>query len=267
MAETEKGEGIRWWEFYAVRYAMGTVLGAVIVHLLCETEPALRPLLLLGSPDANDANPALDASGLIVLAAYGLVYCYIASAPILVLHAVRSLLPTKKEFNVSRCEWYVLSGGLLMAGILAITAYLVSSSLVEAILCFLGAASLIQILLIQLLLVFRGLKQSDELFTFYRKLATRRAEPGASELTESYRHLREHGNSFFIVVLELILALVLVAIGRFAFAEFASERDASGALGLYIGTVFVWVVPAAFVWLIATRLERDFVEDATTKAG
>ena len=43
---------------------------------------------------------------------------------------------------------------------------------------------------------------------YYRGLAKARAKPHESiaEYVQSYRHLREHGNAFVIVGLELVLA-------------------------------------------------------------
>src|SRR5271157_846880 len=64
---------VRWWEYYFVRYAMGTIVGGIVCYVLCSSTPILSPLV----------------THLEYLAAFGLVYCYIASAPILVFHAGR----------------------------------------------------------------------------------------------------------------------------------------------------------------------------------
>src|ERR1700687_2581901 len=86
-----------WWEFYAVRYAMGTGLGAVVFYFLCSANPGWQALLF----DSGGASAAtdltvfhlvpikLDKMQMALLVTYGLVYCYIASAPILVFHATR----------------------------------------------------------------------------------------------------------------------------------------------------------------------------------
>src|SRR5690606_27487097 len=80
---TEVGTGQRWWEFYFVRYAMGSIIGAMIVFLLFRANPYLTPLLF-GVQDKP-----LEPQSLTLLLAYGLVFCYISSAPILVMHAAR----------------------------------------------------------------------------------------------------------------------------------------------------------------------------------
>src|SRR5271169_6420442 len=74
----------RWWEFYAVRYAMGTVVGSVAVLFLCAQRPDIQSLL----PGTLAVNlSGADTAKVFSAAAYGLIYCYIASAPILVFHA------------------------------------------------------------------------------------------------------------------------------------------------------------------------------------
>jgi len=90
---------------------------------------------------------------------------------------------------------------------------------------------------------------------FYRRLAEVRSEaasekdasptPGGEYIT-SYRHLREHGNAFMIVLLEVILA--------YALYTSPSETLTVVILGL-------WIAPAAMVWFLATGLESRMVDD------
>jgi len=86
QTEQENQSPSHWWEFYAVRYGMGSVVGAVIFFFLCNTNPALKPMLF-GAEGGK-----IDGTILTLLAGYGLTYCYIASAPILVFHVGRFLL-------------------------------------------------------------------------------------------------------------------------------------------------------------------------------
>jgi hypothetical protein len=99
---------LRWWEFYVVRYAMGTVVGGIVFYLLCRATPHLNLLLFETIPVAGQVSNTqslpslqLDAARLTLLAAYGLVFCYVSSAPILVFHAGRFLL----TLNVARNVW------------------------------------------------------------------------------------------------------------------------------------------------------------------
>ncbi|MGB6450067.1 MAG: hypothetical protein WBE92_04885, partial [Steroidobacteraceae bacterium] len=61
-----------------------------------------------------------------------------------------------------------------------------------------------------------------------------------SEYIESYRHLREHGNAYAILVAELVLALAVGAAPTWYFVG---------------GLITLWTLPAAFVWGVGTWLE------------
>jgi hypothetical protein len=64
---------------------MGTVVGGLIVYFIFSTNNHLRALLLLPKDPPNFGGAHLAS-----LAAYGLAFCYIASAPVPILHAARS---------------------------------------------------------------------------------------------------------------------------------------------------------------------------------
>jgi len=69
---------------------------------------------------------------------------------------------------------------------------------------------------------------------------------------DTYRHLREHGNSAFIFLLELgLTALVYCVIAN-------SERSAPEQLGMIAVLLAIWAVPSVLVHLIAQHLERRF---------
>ena len=55
--------------------------------------------------------------------------------------------------------------------------------------------------------VWKALSSVESSRDFYDRLAQKRAKN--TEYVESYKHLREHGNSVSIVVFELLLAFVL----------------------------------------------------------
>lgn len=80
-AEEKTGNG-KWWEFYIVRYALGTVFGVLIVNFLVGSG------LAIPFPNGNISD-ITKPEGLPLLLGYGLAYCYLASAPILVFHAGR----------------------------------------------------------------------------------------------------------------------------------------------------------------------------------
>lgn len=172
----------RWWEFYLVRYFVGTVCGTVIVlFLVLNPESTIHRIIIENIPLQNQAadsnvskasvtdqktqekssinlkqndekqkQPGIpwEPIHLWVYGLVGLAYCYIASGPILFLHAVRGWLTEEKG-----------------------------------------------------------------IYKYYSKLSKKRAKRNDSkvvkEYVESYKHLREHGNAFLIVFFELLLGMIL----------------------------------------------------------
>ncbi len=71
--------------------------------------------------------------------------------------------------------------------------------------------------------------------------------------------LREHGNSYSIVVLEILLAIILFTAGNF---DAASTGVVSASKDIYVLSYIMiimgWIFPAALVWLVGTLLERQF---------
>lgn len=257
MPEAEQRTSTRWWEFYAVRYGMGTVIGAVVFFVLCRGNTTLEALLLL--PDSQE----VESVQLALLAAYGITYCYIASAPILVFHAARFLLSVSRGIfarDVKRLP-RTLSALLPIPAVSTGLIYFLllegdtANRLLAGIMVFIFTV----IIWVQFLCVWQCLTNSNQLFTFYRQLADKRAkEHEKGEIVDSYRHLREHGNSFFIVTLELLLGWILYAIGLALPAEVRIKT--------YVFFLFLWVVPSALVWFIGTAIEREFKDDSSGKA-
>jgi hypothetical protein len=85
-----------------------------------------------------------------------------------------------------------------------------------------------------------------------QRITTRRGEAvWDKEYIETYRHLREHGNSAFIFVLELILATLIYCIT--IPSECATKQ--LSAIGLLFA---VWALPAVSAHLMGQYLERRF---------
>ena len=316
----------RWWEFYAVRYAVGTVVGAIIVFLLCSNIPELKPILFettggklyeatgvksyeatgvklheeTGVKLHETTGGKLDSSSLLLLAGLGLAYCYIASAPILVFHAGRFLLTTDKNkyrlLRRSLCRAFCLAlcagcrpeksfATYLRRALRAVrkpqntTAiwlhrvfrlaliFMAPSLLTLAFYCYLAPTDeatrylytlvfLIYSLLIwpQFLTIGGALFKTKELLSFYTALDYKRQKHRGA-LVESYKHLREHGNSFAIVVLEIILAIPI-----YLAAIFTKNSSPGSTMSTIIMILLVWITPAAFVWLVGTQFERAFSE-------
>jgi len=252
MAQSEQGSSSysRWWEFYAVRYGMGTVVGGVVFFFLCNSNPALKPMLF-GADTGKIDGPLLT-----LLAGYGLAYCYIASAPILVLHAGRFLLDISKSSKASILRVLLL----FIPPLVATLAFFFSSTSTGTTLYFFSFVFLLAALVLwpQYLAIFFTLFRTKELLQFYNKLADKR-DAAKGGLVESYKHLREHGNSFFIVVLEIVLAIILFTAGNFdATVGGVISATKSTYVLLYIGIILLWILPAALVWIVGTLFEREF---------
>ncbi len=81
---------------------------------------------------------------------------------------------------------------------------------------------------------------------FYKKLHNARKNPEIAP--SSYRHLREHGNAFFIVILELgFLAIILSWIKLF------------GSSLYWPLLLAVWIAPGAAVYFVGHVLEAEMV--------
>ena len=254
MAASDKSSAssFRWWEFYAVRYGMGTVVGAVVFFFLCFTNPALKPLLF-GADTWK-----IDGTQLALFGAYGLAFCYIASAPVLVFHAGRFLLQPKLDGHSASFRLVV---GLCPPLVLASIAADHSGGADLAAKVFYAAAAFVFSLIVwlQLIVVVYSLWKSGDLYDFYVRLDKRRLRAEGS-IVESYRHLREHGNSFFIVFLEILLALVLFAAGNYEFVATGKEMPRATYVVPYVIILLVWTFPAVLVWLIGTVIERRFCD-------
>jgi len=225
----------KWWDFYLIRYAMGTVVGSLLVFFMLhlgmkststETAKIFSDLYKLFG---------LGGYGLWILPLLGLSYCYLASAPILVIHACRSAFLGVKEktmffFIVIPAIFFVL---IFNFSSISIPAYAASVLI------------LLAIIVIQLLCIYLSI---DNRRGYYKRLCDKRAGAtgGSKEYVESYKHLREHGNAFMIVMMEIILTVILY--------------NATSYMCL-IAVIIAWISPAAYVWFVGSYLEKNFCED------
>lgn len=267
--EPQQSDGnARWWESYLVRYAIGTIIGALCVYALLDAiggsvmakvlmmpSVSQQQLQVLASAckDAN-ANACVaqlqlyqDLYGfnlpqLILLGIYGLGFCYVASSPGLVVHAVRHQLVSGSDKVPSQNAWF--------AGIKFVTCFTMAIILIP-LLAFCCADAVIAAwatLIAALILIVWQITllcmeyQRDDLLTFYEQLHRTRKYPKIS--LDSYRHLREHGNAFFIVVLELMF-----------FAVAMSMMVVFGHNPYWPVLLALWIVPGAMVYFLGHRIE------------
>ncbi len=262
MAEVTKSEGAqnderksgirdnRWWEFYFVRYFVGTVAGALVILFLAKhTGPLIG--YQVSMPEEIKVIVA-SATGLnaTLLAAAGLAFCYIAGSPILVFHATRGLLLAKRPRSKVATTVFLISVALLTAAQVVPLWYALRSDgdpwtnvqfyVADSLLLLVSLAFVAQVFLVYFSLIGRD----QAIFDYYDRLVTKRANADArkGEYIESYRHLREHGNAYLILVFELLLGGALL---------YASVP--------WSILLLLWVLPGSGIWFFGNVLEsRDF---------
>jgi len=223
----ERPSGTRWWEQYTVRYFVGTVIGLVVIAAL-KSDGQLKWTSLI--PELGLTDP----KKLAVFAAMGLAFCYVASAPILTLHAVRG------AYRLDRAGYLAVLMVLLASPFaMSYIAAKFSSSVA-------GWTALLVIVGLQFILIaIATLNEFDSTKKFYDRLVVARYNDWKSkkDYVDSYRHLREHGNALGIVLLELALGSIL--------STLKFRNDALAA-------VIFWIIPGAWCWVIGNVLESHF---------
>lgn len=293
----------RWWENYLVRYLMPSIAGVAIINWLCSHGGnGLRSLLFLPLPGER-----IDATSVTLLFLYGNLFCYVASYPVLVFHATRTM-----DFSDGKWPARPLLDGYITTIVLiafAFSGFHYCSQEHRYWFAFLLTLIFVFIQLRRLWLVLfprvvvRGCSDSVSFaYGYAYALARRRGIPSETETKgplkngdeaasvsadadddqevtttreiiwrrdymDTYRHLREHGNSAFIFLLELTLAALVYCVITKPGQSPAQQLGA-------IGTLFaVWAVPAAFVHLLGQHLERRFshfdrrISAATSKSA
>lgn len=233
-------KGNNWWEFYLVRYLIGTVIGTLIViALIFSPGSGINALFNISSANTL-ALSNIQTSHIILLGLSGFAYCYLASAPVLVFHATRSLF----DRPFTRIILYIVYA---MLAVFAVHRTFLPIKMNSFWVLF--AIVLVQITCIVALIA------TKSLVSFYKRLTYARAIRCETEKTfqthvtneyvESYKHLREHGNAFLILVFEMLLGLILYNVAT---------------LPELVGTLLLWIVPGSFVWFLGTFLEAGIGE-------
>ncbi len=274
--------GGRWWEFYLVRYLMPSVAGIIFVIWLSKFVPYNVSQALYIPDNISD----LNIYTLLLLFLYGNLFCYIASYPILVFHATR-VIENRNPAEKFRFLYVLVFVVVVLAGAL----YFLEETLKQCMPGLILGLFLMLFCAWQLYRIFKCISKSTGEETtlsywFIEKLSIKRAggetkssEEGIDreklmvnksrikktkriirrgsgweeELVDSYRHMREHGNSAFIFLLEFVLASLI------HFVFFVSDGDPFKQV-VYAGLLIaVWTVPAMFVHMLGQVLESEFV--------
>jgi hypothetical protein len=229
MAEKEKyiSSG-RWWEHYFVRYFVGTVVGAAAILTLF---PFLFCPIEMTPSSALELLRKVKATDLTLLAALGLAYCYIASAPFLTLHVARAELASTRWFWLAPIVVFMLIFGVRQC-VLSL-GWWTRESFGLLFMCVVVGGQIA-------LLLSAHFNRFKRVADFYWALSEARSRDSrhVDDYVESYRHIREHGNAYSIIILELGFALSLAS-----------------APGWWLELLGLWLLPGAYCWVIGTVLE------------
>jgi hypothetical protein len=248
--------------------------------------PSVKPM-----PANPSLQPRLDTISLVLLFLYGNLFCYIASYPVLVFHVTRVidfadgkwlakfydgylavivlLVLAFSIFHLSAAEyryWLALVFAVLMAAVQFKRLH-IASSLNVVDLPGLSKGTVSKAYGFAFTLAKRrgveeirttnssasvanessALNDDDE-----DEVKNQRQIAWRQELISTYRHMREHGNSAFIFLLELALAaLVYCVITK-------PGQTAPQQLGATAALFAIWAAPSVFVHLLGQHLERRF---------
>ncbi len=228
-----------------VRYFVGTIIGAGITMILkFYSNSALKSFVIF----KYFSETTINTQTLILIASYGFAYCYIASGPMLVVHTSRCIFRKRKLRDVL----------VLFIPILIISSAIATIANIKYRNCFWSANLYFLVILAQLLILYLLFVHfRDEFRLFYRNIAVARGTKKnigiKKEYIESYRHLREHGNAFIILVYEFILGYTLLNIPSIP------GYDTEILVGLII---CLWVLPAALIWIAGTIMEYKLEDNS-----
>lgn len=261
----------KWWEFYFVRYFIGSIFGSLIIlALVFHPDSSLSTVIYeifqpnhatIAQNTPTDSILELKGEHFWVILLLGISFCYIASAPVLILHTCRAHLNENSDIALS-FKWV-----LIMLVVILLFFILGQMSFLEGDLCSkeniilllshtFPALAFLFILSIQYSLILLTLKHKESgLFKFYSNLTNHRSNidnnKHLEQYIESYKHLREHGNAFLILFFELALGSVLFLCSSVNYA---------------ILVLIVWLVPSMFVWRIGIFLESKIGEVTNSTA-
>lgn len=271
----------RWWEGYLVRYFMPSIAGvAIVLWLSSIAGDEFKNLLLIPKSFTELTSPRL-----ILLILYANLFCYIASYPILGFHATRVL--DFKNIDHWPSFWWI--DGYIWSLVLGVISFVIARFSGNKISFFMAYITVLIFVVVQFIRIFLGLNKREKFkgleesassfYGYAHALAKRRSlieeiesvtspevaseedNPQSAtttkrqwrpEFMDTYRHMREHGNSAFIFYLELSLAALVYAVVS---VPSHSPTYQLSAIGVLFG---IWALPAVFIHLIGQHLERRF---------
>lgn len=266
----------RFWENYLVRYFLPTVIGAVLVWILLWQIPDSY-----GLPALLTKKTTIDSTFLALIGLAGFVYCYLSSSLVLVMHYGRWKGWSDDKTNLQlingrRTPWKLrlktaantTAGSLFLAALLSSVFLLGSIQLVVtnnlSVLINLDDVYLMEAALFavawQWVIACQVFAQRAEMYAFYKALTNARSQTGHNGFVESYRHLREHGNAFFIVLAEILFFFYLYVGIKLILPEVPWK---SPAIQMTVGALFTvaWILPGVYAWHLGTTLELQLARE------
>lgn len=241
-ASKERSQG-RWWEFYFVRYFVGTVFGTVLIIFLAN-HPSSGIKKLISQSIQFTSLKDINGMNVWIFLLIGLAFCYLASAPVLVLHSFRGSLffLSKARLCKYKERWIqklILSSPIIIISIYTLRRISLNWQNNSEYYFYLFSSIIIAQIALILIDIWYGTVNS-----YYTSLCSNRSVKTATnnEIVESYKHLREHGNAFMIILMEFILGVVLYNISN---------------ISVLIFVVITWIFPATLVWFCGTSLEYN----------
>ncbi|MHC1751356.1 hypothetical protein [Humidesulfovibrio sp.] len=281
----EQNGSNRWWEGYLVRYFVPALFGIYIVRWILSFASQDSVLLFVNSTNVVSR---IDSFSLAFLVGCGFLFCYIASYPVLVFHATRvldfgdygnSLSSIFSNPYVSTlllcvvCNFSMLYVPNILGWTVAYCIIFLSVCLFSLVQCY----RLYKCYSLQKKYAGQFNDKASVGYAYTFKLAQRRTKSSTeqstvnvpdqengkdnfkrkvktmafySDISESYRHLREHGNTAFIVLLEMTLCPVVIAA--------IAKENAADSLNFLVPVLIVWIVPSVLVHWYAQHIERSF---------
>ena len=260
----------RWWENYLVRYFLPSIAGVLLLSLVKSIAPTDFTVAfpLLETPQGQ----ALSSASLVLWLLFGTLYCYIASYPVLVFHATRPI-----DFKRTSLNSDVYSSGFVnpifwSAIFFGANWYIFTSENTEVSLLghnlntFIITTAAFSIF--QTLRISNAYKKTCELrnskhFYYYAytlKLSVRRSnaqkedykyQHPTKEVVESYKHLREHGNTAITLFIQLAMFPIILNV----------LSNKSFALSSTI--LFLWITPPSLVYFTSQMFEFKFSKFTT----
>ncbi|KRA41491.1 hypothetical protein [Pseudoxanthomonas sp. Root630] len=262
----------RWWEFYFVRYALGTLVGALIVNQALRVDARFSDFMLFGLGGDE------PASRLMLVMGYGLVFCYVASVPILVLHASRLVIWIRPKYERQGSEKRKVLGNLTSGDLRVLACVLTCTTAVMMLLnIYIGfsreigedgfllkliTSAVVAVVCIEWVALLILLFYSNRAYERMKMLSVSRARSAnVGGIVDSYRHMREHGNSIFIVVLEFVLGAALIGVLSLIEEPKIESEYVQQLASALVPMLLLWILPGAGIWVFTALLERRFAFD------